>query len=689
MGPARTAAPSVAAMMRLGSLPARHPTLAVARLAPRMRPLARAYATGAEGTPRLSLRQRLWRNRWVRYPVYGVGSMVFSVTTILAVLLAYDVSSYHHAAVGADTVPELAECPTGGPNNLRIMQRNPRLQKAGDEKGKQKERLVIVGGGWAAVALLSRLDRDAFDVTVVSPNNFFLFTPLLPSALVGTVEPRSIVESMRKIISWIGGRFVQGAAVNLVMRTKLDASTQRAADGAEGLVEVEAISDDNWDGDRLQDSGDQTSHNAKFYVPYDKLVIACGSVTNTHGVPGLENCFRLKTIQDARNLRKHLLDNLEIAALPTTSEEERKRLLSFVICGGGPTGVEAAAEIFDMLHEDVGKFFPPQLLLQTSVHILQSQGHVLNTYSEKISEFAERKFRREGLDVVTNARVDRVEPGRVYYKRKEPVSGVTEDFSVPSGCTLWSAGISMAPFSRRLSQTLEHQGHPHALRVDEHLRVLGTPKGTVYALGDASTSDYDMRGFMQAHIGKFDADGDGELTRLEFNKFARLLRGKFPVASNQLLKIDQLFDTYDKDKNHRLSTSELTELVLDATKNMTSLPPTAQVSSQEGKYMGRKLMHYARKKDAGVLPDGKAEDIDDFVYHPFRYLGLGSVAYLGNAAAFDLPLPDPLHTFFGGLLVMYAWRSVYLSELVTMRMRMLVLADYIKRGLWGRDLCRI
>ena len=82
MGPARTAAPSVAAMMRLGSLPARHPTLAVARLAPRMRPLARAYATGAEGTPRLSLRQRLWRNRWVRYPVYGVGSVSYTHLTL-------------------------------------------------------------------------------------------------------------------------------------------------------------------------------------------------------------------------------------------------------------------------------------------------------------------------------------------------------------------------------------------------------------------------------------------------------------------------------------------------------------------------------------------------------------------------------------------------------------------------------
>src|SRR5579871_4146247 len=76
---------------------------------------------------------------------------------------------------------------------------------------------------------------------------------------------------------------------------------------------------------------------------YDKLVIACGSISSSHGVPGLENCFQLKTIADAQRIRRRILDNFETASLPTTTPEERKRLLSFVICGGGPTGVETAA----------------------------------------------------------------------------------------------------------------------------------------------------------------------------------------------------------------------------------------------------------------------------------------------------------------------------------------------------------
>ena len=82
-------------------------------------------------------------------------------------------------------------------------------------------------------------------------------------------------------------------------------------------------------------------------------MVACGSVSSTHGVPGLENCFQLKTIADAQAIRRRILDNFETACLPTTTAEERKRLLSFVVCGGGPTGVEMAAEIYDLCQEDI------------------------------------------------------------------------------------------------------------------------------------------------------------------------------------------------------------------------------------------------------------------------------------------------------------------------------------------------
>lgn len=132
---------------------------------------------------------------------------------------------------------------------------------------------------------------------------------------------------------------------------------------------------------------------------YDKLVIAVGSVSSTHGVPGLEHCFQLKTVADAQAIRRRILgghfyppnprthpfgiaDNFETASLPSTSEEERKQLLSFVVCGGGPTGVETAAvrilythafasshtfqEIFDLCQEDIINYVGPNLFCPLS-----------------------------------------------------------------------------------------------------------------------------------------------------------------------------------------------------------------------------------------------------------------------------------------------------------------------------------
>lgn len=114
-----------------------------------------------------------------------------------------------------------------------------------------------------------------------------------------------------------------------------------------------------------------------------------GSTSNPHGVKGLECCNFLKSIDDARQIKRKIITNLEKACLPTTSDEERKRLLSFVVCGGGPTGVEFAAELYDMLNEDLLRSFPKILRNEISVHLIQSRRHILNTYDEALSIYAE------------------------------------------------------------------------------------------------------------------------------------------------------------------------------------------------------------------------------------------------------------------------------------------------------------
>ena len=638
-------------------------------MAARSAPAAvRAFSTTAS---RASIRSKLWSSRIVRYPVYGASALVFSTVTVIGGLLIYDSMTYHSVCVGDGTMSKMSSDLRGGPNNRPIHPHAP---------GKEgRPRLVIVGGGWGAVSVLNRLDASEYDVVLISPTNYFCFTPMLPALAAGTVGPGSITESLRSILTQRGGRFVQGAALSIVPNEQLRSSTRAVSEEPSGLLEVEVISPE-WDGN--MDVEHRTNENSVIYVPYDKLIIAVGSVSNSSGVQGLEHCHRLKSINNALGLRKQVIENLEIASMPTISDEDRRRLLSFVVCGGGPTGVEVAAELSDLLSEDAHKNFPVGLSQYARVHLIQDRNHILNTYSESISEFAERHFEQHNVNVITNALVKKVTEDEVQYLLRG--EDKDEMVSLPSGCTVWSAGITMAPFTRLLSQTLPNQGHPHALRVDSHLRVLGTEPGTVYAIGDASTVDRDLRKFMEENFSRFDVDQDGRLTMSEFSQMVRTMRHKFPMSSDHLKHIDRLFIQYDTDHDNYICADYFMKLVMDATKNLTAYPPTAQIAAQEGNYLAKKLNHLARLRASGSLP---AEgDVDDLSYKPFHFHSLGSIAYLGNAAAFDLPLPGPFKTFFGGLFAMYAWRSVYLSELVSFRTRALVLGDFIKRSLWGRDL---
>jgi NADH:ubiquinone reductase (H+-translocating) len=308
---------------------------------------------------------------------------IFSAGTVIFVVgfFIYDASTYKESPlVDATHVSSLALNPrVGGPKNLPIVEHFVDDDDSDCKKTtKHKPKLVILGTGWGAVALLKTLKPEDYHVTVISPSNQFLFTPMLPSATVGTLELRSLVEPVRKIVSKVHGHFLKAMACDVSFSEK--------------LVEVEAVDT-------------ATGNKQSFYVPYDKLVIACGkykpfdgpklelnrtgSISNPHGVPGLDNCHFLKDIHDARAIRNTVIRNLENACLPTTTDKERRRLLSFVVCGGGPTGVEFAAELYDMLNEDLVHVFPKILRCEISVHLVQSRGHILNTYDEALSKFAE------------------------------------------------------------------------------------------------------------------------------------------------------------------------------------------------------------------------------------------------------------------------------------------------------------
>ncbi|GAB1215874.1 hypothetical protein ATERTT37_005072 [Aspergillus terreus] len=576
--------------------------------------------------------------------------IVMSGAAVLAFFI-YDATTYKEHLTAQDIpVSELALNPRrGGPKNLPIAEI---LVDDNDsdtmEEQKDKPRLVVLGTGWGSIALLKNLNPGDYHVTVVSPTNYFLFTPMLPSATVGTLGLRSLVEPVRRIVQRVHGHFLKGEAVDVEFSEK--------------MVEIAGL--------------DANGNPQHFYLPYDKLVIGVGMEYVK---------FADLTIDDARRIKNQVLENMELACLPTTTDEERRRLLSFVVCGGGPTGVEFAAELFDMLNEDLLHSFPKILRNEISVHIIQSRTHILNTYDEALSKYAEARFARDHVDVLTNARVKEVRDDKVIFTQQEDGKTVTKE--IPMGFCLWSTGVARADLCKKLSDKLDAQNNKHALETDSHLRLIGAPLGDVYAIGDCST----VQNNVADHIVSFlrtiawERGKDPEKLHLTFREWrdvASRVKKRFPQASNHLRRLDKLFEQYDKDQSGTLDFGELSELLHQIDTKLTSLPATAQRANQQGEYLGRKLT-----KIAAALPGLRANeidhgDLDEAVYKAFKYKHLGSLAYISNAAVFDFGGLN----FSGGLLAMYLWRSVYFTESVSFRTRCMLAMDWAKRALFGRDL---
>ena len=200
----------------------------------------------------------------------------------------------------------------------------------------KKKKVVILGSGWGAMSVLNHLNPGQFDITVVSPRNYFLFTPMLPSVTVGTVNSRSIVEPIRKLIH----KYHKGQNVQFFE------------------AECIGVDADNKTVCCRDESGIQGSVSS-FKLDYDILVTAVGSDNNTFNTPGVkEHCFFLKEMKDGELVRDTIVDLIESACYPGQPEGERKRLLHFVIVGGGPTGVEFASELRDFLRDDIPNIYP-------------------------------------------------------------------------------------------------------------------------------------------------------------------------------------------------------------------------------------------------------------------------------------------------------------------------------------------
>jgi NADH dehydrogenase len=300
---------------------------------------------------------------------------------------------------------------------------------------KPGHRVVVVGAGFGGLACARELDGTPVEVLLVDRHNYHLFTPLLYQVATSLLNPSDIAYPLRAIFRRSRNvRFRQGTVTSVDFERRV----VRASSGEE--------------------------------FAYDSLVIATGSANNYFANASLaHHTLGMKTLAEAMRLRNHVLSCLELAAR-AGSPSERREWLTFVVVGGGPTGVEYAGALAELLRMVLGRDYPELDLDDARIVLLEGLDRLLGAFHPKLGAYAEEELRSRGIDVRTNTLVETAGDEHVDLRGGERIGSRT---------IVWSAGVratdpvgEAAPIPRSRSKRLA---------VDERLGVPGVLG--VYAIG--------------------------------------------------------------------------------------------------------------------------------------------------------------------------------------------------------------
>jgi len=297
-----------------------------------------------------------------------------------------------------------------------------------------RPRVVIAGAGFAGLTCARGLKHASVDVLLVDRNNYHLFTPLLYQVASALLDPGEVARPVRELVRPLGNvEFRQAEVTGVDLHRRI------------------------LDTDRGQ-------------VAYDYLVLATGSQSDYFGNASLAlHAFGLKELGEGLALRNRVLARVE-ATQWITDSERRRMMLTFAIVGGGPTGVEMAGALSELIRHVLKKDYPKLDLSEVRVILLEAGGWLLGTFDPALREAARRSLEKKGVEVMLNAKVAQV--------TEDSISLANGDV-VPAGTIVWTAGVRASELGTVLGVKLMRQAR---VPVDDTLQLPGHP--VVFVIGD-------------------------------------------------------------------------------------------------------------------------------------------------------------------------------------------------------------
>jgi len=299
---------------------------------------------------------------------------------------------------------------------------------------KNRKRVVIVGMGFGGLNAARELAGSNLEVLCLDRQNYHLFQPLLYQVATATLDQESITYPLRALThNWDNVEFIKTEVNGVDLKT-------RAVQTTEGPL------------------------------AYDYLIVAAGSATNFFGNDSVQqHAFDLKKLSDAVGLRNHILSAFEQAD-KTEDEAERRALMTFVIVGGGPTGVEFAGALAELTHGVLIKDYPHLPVHETRIVLVEGQPHLLSPYPTPLQKYARKRIEKLGVEVRLGAMVSGAQADKVFLKDGSEINART---------LFWSAGVQAAPLAATMDVPKARAGR---ILVEANLTLKEHPE--TYVIGD-------------------------------------------------------------------------------------------------------------------------------------------------------------------------------------------------------------